>query len=45
MSDLTATLDAGSQRLLEESLDRQRRNLDLLDREGGIVGFAPVDGF
>src|SRR5690349_2879276 len=40
MSDLTSTLDAGSQRLLEESLDRQRRNLDRREQVGNALSAA-----
>ena len=37
MSDLTTHMDAGSQRLLEESLDRQQRKLDRRELLGNAV--------
>jgi HD-GYP domain-containing protein (c-di-GMP phosphodiesterase class II) len=37
MSDLKAHMDAGAQRLLEESLDRRRHNLDRRERLGNAV--------
>ncbi len=40
MSDLTPHMDAGAERLLEESLERRQRGLDARER----VGIAVVAG-
>ena len=37
MSDLTPHMDAGAERLLEESLERQTRALDRRERVGNLV--------
>jgi HD-GYP domain-containing protein (c-di-GMP phosphodiesterase class II) len=45
MSDLTPHMDAGAERLLEESLERRQRGLDARERVGGAIvagGFLTV---